>query len=98
MSYVFVLLLGAWIGGSIAILIFSDDRDDDAITWRSINDSRPPRNRPCLYWCEGEFVEFGGVGYAAIADEWRDEYHLAGTTHWAPLPPPSAAAQREAQS
>lgn len=54
--------------------------------WISVKERLPERNKPAIYWHKSDFG-----GFAAIADEWRDEHHLAQATHWmpyiAPAPP-----------
>lgn len=50
--------------------------------WISVDERRPPRLEPCLYWNR----RFGG--YLAIADEWKDEDHLRFASHWMPIPEP----------
>jgi len=54
------------------------------LPWISVAAQRPERNKPAIYWHKSEFG-----GFAAIADEWRDEHHLAYATHWLPYTPPT---------
>lgn len=62
--------------------------------WISVKERLPERNKPAIYWHKSEFG-----GFAAIADEWRDEHHLAQATHWMPyIAPASPAPDKEGQS
>lgn len=55
--------------------------------WVSVEDRRPERNKPAIYWHKSDFG-----GFAAIADEWRDEHHLEHATHWMPYTAPASPA------
>lgn len=55
--------------------------------WLSVEERRPERNKPAIYWHKSEFG-----GFAAIADEWRDEHHLQYATHWMPYVAPASPA------
>jgi hypothetical protein len=52
--------------------------------WVSVKDRTPDRNTTTVYWHRGDH------GFYAIADEWRDEDHLAHATHWLDIAPPQA--------
>jgi hypothetical protein len=59
--------------------------------WISVKERLPERNKPAIYWHKSEFG-----GFAAIADEWSDEHHLAQATHWMPyIAPASPAPDKE---
>ena len=52
--------------------------------WISTDVSRPERNTIAIYWHKSEYG-----GFPAIADEWRDEHHLAFASHWLPYRSPT---------
>lgn len=56
--------------------------------WISTAESTPLRNTTAIYWHRSQFG-----GFPAIADEWRDEHHLAHASHWLPYKSPTPREQ-----
>lgn len=60
------------------------------IGWISTAVSQPARNTPAIYWHTSPHG-----GFVAIADEWRDEHHLAHASHWLPYAAPQPKESQE---